>query len=143
MAAAGPVTVPYPSHRATEAVARDGSSVHVRPVRAGDGPAMRALLDEVSRESIGFRFFGTPNLEWVTAWSLDVDYADRFGLTCQPVRSADVGLGRGLWAGDPGPGQVWVEVQKVPAPVPASRIVRSRSGEGCSSSSVMPSGSRK
>ena len=79
----GPVTVPYPSEREADVVLRDGSTVHVRPVRDSDGPAIRAFLDEVSRESIGFRFFGAPDLERVIAWSLDVDYADRFGLVAE------------------------------------------------------------
>jgi acetyl coenzyme A synthetase (ADP forming)-like protein len=83
MRPAGPVTVLYPSERAADVVLRDGSTVHVRPVRDSDGPAIRAFLDEVSRESIGFRFFGAPDLEWVTAWSLDVDYVDRFGLVAE------------------------------------------------------------
>jgi acyl-CoA synthetase (NDP forming) len=40
-------------------------------------------LDGVSHESIGFRFFGEPSLDWVTDWSVNVDYADRFGLIAQ------------------------------------------------------------
>jgi len=44
---------------------------------------MRSFLESVSPESIGFRFFGTPNLEWATSWSVDVDYADRFGLVAE------------------------------------------------------------
>ncbi len=71
---------PYPSQREADIALRDGSTVHVRPVRAADESAIRAFLHDVSRESIGFRFFGPPDLEWVTSWSLDVDYADRFGL---------------------------------------------------------------
>jgi acetate---CoA ligase (ADP-forming) len=62
---------------------RDGATVHVRPVRPDDRPAMRAFLESVSPESIGFRFFGTPNLEWATSWSVNVDYADRFGLVAE------------------------------------------------------------
>jgi acetate---CoA ligase (ADP-forming) len=44
---------------------------------------MRTFLESVSPESIGFRFFGTPNLDWATSWSVNVDYADRFGLVAQ------------------------------------------------------------
>ena len=47
--------------------------------RPRSGRSWRAL----SPESIGFRFFGTPNLDWVTAWSVDVDYADRFALVAE------------------------------------------------------------
>ena len=70
----------YPREREADVVLRDGSTVHVRPVRADDGPAIRKFLEGLSPESIGFRFFGTPDLDWVTNWSVDVDYADRFAL---------------------------------------------------------------
>ncbi|HEY2162059.1 MAG TPA: GNAT family N-acetyltransferase [Solirubrobacteraceae bacterium] len=62
---------------------RDGSTVHVRPVRADDADAFRAFLEALSPESIGFRFFGTPNLDWVTDWAVDVDDADRFALVAE------------------------------------------------------------
>jgi acetate---CoA ligase (ADP-forming) len=76
-------SVPYPSEREVDVALRDGSTVHIRPVRASDETAIRAFLQGVSRDSIGFRFFGAPDLKWVTAWSLDVDYADRFGLVAE------------------------------------------------------------
>ena len=47
------------------------------------------FLEAVSPDSIAFRFFGTPNRDWVVSWSLDVDYADRFALI------AESGLHRG------------------------------------------------
>src|SRR5262249_37613764 len=37
----------------------------------------------ISKESIGFRFFGHPDLKWVTSWSVDVDYEDRFALVAE------------------------------------------------------------
>ena len=64
-------------------VLRDGSTVRVRPVRATDEGEIRAFLERVSPESIAFRFFGIPNLNWVTSWALDVDYADRFALVAE------------------------------------------------------------
>ena len=73
----------YPADREAEVVLRDGTTVHVRPVRADDGPAIRAFLEAVSPESIGFRFFGAPNIDWTTRWAVDVDYADRFGLVVE------------------------------------------------------------
>jgi acetyl coenzyme A synthetase (ADP forming)-like protein len=76
-------SVPYPSEREVDVALRDGSTVHIRPVRASDETAIRAFLQGVSRDSIGFRFFGAADLKWVTAWSLDVDYADRFGLVAE------------------------------------------------------------
>jgi acetyl coenzyme A synthetase (ADP forming)-like protein len=74
---------PYPSEREAHIVLKDGSTLHVRPVRADDGDRIRAFLDALSPESIVFRFFGVPNLTWVTNWSLDVDYADRFALVAE------------------------------------------------------------
>ncbi len=73
----------YPRERETDVVLRDGSTVHVRPARAGDEQAIRTFLEALTPESIGFRFFGVPNLDWVTAWSVDVDYADRYALVAE------------------------------------------------------------
>jgi acetyl coenzyme A synthetase (ADP forming)-like protein len=70
----------YPREREADVVLRDGSTVHVRPIRADDKPQIQEFLEALSPESIGFRFFGAPSLTWVTKWSLDVDYADRFAL---------------------------------------------------------------
>jgi acetyl coenzyme A synthetase (ADP forming)-like protein len=75
--------VPYPYEREADVVLRDGSTVHVRPVRADDEGAIRSFLEALSPESIAFRFFGTPNLEWAADWSVDVDYADRFALVAE------------------------------------------------------------
>ncbi|MBV8987127.1 MAG: GNAT family N-acetyltransferase, partial [Solirubrobacterales bacterium] len=73
----------YPRDREAEVALRDGSTVHVRPVRRDDKAAIRVFLEGVSEESIGFRFFGLPNLDWVADWSVDVDYADRFALIAE------------------------------------------------------------
>lgn len=70
----------YPRAYEVDVALRDGSTVHVRPVRRDDAAAIEAFLDGLSAESLSRRFFGHPNLEWVTVWSTDVDYADRFGL---------------------------------------------------------------
>ena len=73
----------YPADREAEIALRDGSTVHVRPVRAEDKGAIRTFLEGVSADSIAFRFFGTVNLSWVTDWAVDVDYADRFALVVE------------------------------------------------------------
>jgi acetate---CoA ligase (ADP-forming) len=73
----------YPWEREADVVLRDGATVHVRPVRIDDGPAIHKFLEKLSAEAIGLRFFGTPNLDWATSWSVDVDYADRFGLVAE------------------------------------------------------------
>ncbi len=55
----------------------------MRPVRAHDAQSIRAFLEKLSPESIAFRFFGVPNLDWVTSWSVDVDHADRVALVAE------------------------------------------------------------
>jgi acetyl coenzyme A synthetase (ADP forming)-like protein len=73
----------YPHGSEAHVALRDGSTVHVRPIRTDDGVGIRAFLDALSPDSLEFRFFGIPDLTWVTNWSLDVDYADRFGLVVE------------------------------------------------------------
>ncbi|HEX7610831.1 MAG TPA: GNAT family N-acetyltransferase, partial [Solirubrobacteraceae bacterium] len=76
------VTLPegYPSGREVNVALRDGSTLLVRPVTAGDRPSIEAFLRRLSQESIGFRFFGQVNLDWAIDWSTTVDYADRYAL---------------------------------------------------------------
>ena len=53
----------YPRELQAEIALRDGSTVHVRPVRADDTGEFRAFLNDVSPESIGFvatRFVADP-----------------------------------------------------------------------------------
>jgi acetyl coenzyme A synthetase (ADP forming)-like protein len=70
----------YPRDREADIALRDGSTLHIRPVRADDETALRAFFTALSEESMVFRFFGRANIDWVTTWALDVDYADRFAL---------------------------------------------------------------
>ena len=73
----------YPADREADIVLRDGSTVHVRPVRAEDRESVYAFLAGISQESIGFRFFAAANLKWATNWTVDVDYSARFGLVAE------------------------------------------------------------
>jgi acetyl coenzyme A synthetase (ADP forming)-like protein len=74
-------TAAYPDDLETDVVLRDGSTLHVRPVRAADRDGLLAFLEALSPESRLFRFFtGGGNLEKAAAWAADVDYAGRFGL---------------------------------------------------------------
>jgi acetate---CoA ligase (ADP-forming) len=60
---------------------RNGSTLHLRGVREGDAPAIRAFFEALSVESIGLRFFGMPNFDWVTEWAAEVGHhAHRYGL---------------------------------------------------------------
>ncbi len=71
----------YPQHREADVVLRDGSTVHVRPSRPDDAPAVHELLQDLSEESTWLRFFsGFPNLEAAARWATEVDYRERYGL---------------------------------------------------------------
>ncbi len=51
----------YPAYRETDVVLRDGSTVHVRPVRSEDEPRLLALFHALSDESLALRFFAAPS----------------------------------------------------------------------------------
>ncbi len=90
----------YPGHREVDVALRDGSTVHVRPVRATDAPAVRAFFERLSPESTGLRFFsGFPNLDSAVSWATEVDDQRRYSLV------ATSGDGRVLahagWERDP------------------------------------------
>jgi acetate---CoA ligase (ADP-forming) len=69
-----------PQHRQADVVLRDGSTVHVRPVRATDAPAVRAFFERLSPRSIALRFFSSfPDLDRAVRWATDVDQ-HRYGL---------------------------------------------------------------
>ena len=70
-----------PRHHQADVVLRDGSTVHVRPVRAQDAPAVRAFFEHLSPKSIALRFFcGFPDLDRAVRWATDVDHQHRYGL---------------------------------------------------------------
>ena len=69
-----------PRHHEADVVLRDGSTVHVRPVRAEDAPAVRAFFERLSPRSIALRFFcGFPDLDRAVRWATEVDQ-HRYGL---------------------------------------------------------------
>src|SRR5512132_2015735 len=71
----------YPAHRVADVVLRDGSTVHVRPARRSDAPAVEELLKSLSDRSRWLRFFsGFPNLERAVQWATEVDYQRSYGL---------------------------------------------------------------
>jgi acetyl coenzyme A synthetase (ADP forming)-like protein len=71
----------YPADREADVVLRDGSTVHLRPVRPDDEAALLELFDRLGHESRMFRFFsGAPDLESAARLMTDVDYASRYGL---------------------------------------------------------------
>jgi len=52
--------------RAADIVLRDGSTLHVRPVRPEDEPALRAFFGSLSEDSRWFRFFGGSGQSFLT-----------------------------------------------------------------------------
>jgi acetyl coenzyme A synthetase (ADP forming)-like protein len=74
---------PYPAHREADVVLRDGSTVHVRPVRPDDEGPLLEFFRGLSAETRLLRFF-TPTtddaLAGYVARYVDVDYVRRFGL---------------------------------------------------------------
>jgi acetate---CoA ligase (ADP-forming) len=70
----------YPAEQSVDVALRDGSTIHVRPVRTDDKDGIEAFLRAMSSESLYLRCFGIADLEQLSDWSIDVDYADRYGL---------------------------------------------------------------
>ena len=69
-----------PRHHDADVVLRDGSTVHVRPVRATDALAVRAFFEHLSPKSITLRFFSSfPDLDRAVRWATEVDQ-HRYGL---------------------------------------------------------------
>jgi acetate---CoA ligase (ADP-forming) len=70
----------YPASQEVDVALRDGSPLHVRPVRLEDRDAIQDLLGGLSMESRVYRFFGLGNLAWAADWSVDVDYANSYAI---------------------------------------------------------------
>jgi acetyl coenzyme A synthetase (ADP forming)-like protein len=71
----------YPTSREADVILRDGSSVHVRPVRGEDEMALAGFFEGLTAESRGLRFFSAaPNVAGEAERAVNVDYADRYGL---------------------------------------------------------------
>ena len=91
----------YPGHREADVVLRDGSTVHVRPARSSDAPAVEELLKGLSDRSRWLRFFsGFPNLERAVRWATEVDYDRRYGLVATTGADGRV-IAAGGWERQP------------------------------------------
>jgi acetyl coenzyme A synthetase (ADP forming)-like protein len=86
----------YPREHAVDVALRDGSTVHIRPVAADDGPAIHTFLESLSQRSLALRFFGAVSLDWATGWSTEVDYADRYALVATTGRGEEI-IGHGAY----------------------------------------------
>jgi acetate---CoA ligase (ADP-forming) len=74
----------YPADREADVVLRDGSTVHVRPVRADDRPAVLAFLSGLSADSSYMRFFsGSVDLADAVRRAVEVDYARELALVAE------------------------------------------------------------
>jgi len=75
------VSIEYPAHREADVALRDGSTVHIRPVREGDQPGLAGFFASLSSESRAFRFFtAAASTERAAEAAADVDYVSRYGL---------------------------------------------------------------
>src|SRR4051794_27911504 len=97
----------YPTHRVADVALRDGSLVHIRPVRADDEPRLLEFLRDLPAEDRRTRFFGLgSNLARAAHDEADVDYARRFGLVVTATPQERV-VGHAMYvAGEPGRAEV-------------------------------------
>lgn len=79
---AAPVTPEYPAHWEADVVLRDGSTMHIRPIRPSDADALQQFHRSQSAQSIYFRFFAP--MERLSDRDLDrfthVDHRQRVAL---------------------------------------------------------------
>jgi GNAT superfamily N-acetyltransferase len=75
---------PYPEGDASDATLKDGTRVHLRPIRQDEGPRLLELYDRLSPESLYFRFFAVPDKDRTKAEYLaHVDYVNRYALVAE------------------------------------------------------------
>ncbi len=90
----------YPAHRAADVVLRDGSTLHVRPIRPDDEERLLAFLRSLSEQSRVLRFF-SPSSETALAQlargEAHVDYVRRFGLVATRGSQEQI-VGHALYA---------------------------------------------
>ena len=87
----------YPEHREADVALRDGSTVHVRPVRSGDREPLQTFFEGLSENSRAFRFFsGGADMSSATGIAVDVDYADHYGLVATRDEPTHV-VGHGMY----------------------------------------------
>jgi acetyl coenzyme A synthetase (ADP forming)-like protein len=75
--------IAYPVHRVTDAVLRDGSTVHIRPIKPDDEQRLLDFLRALSAHSRVLRFFsaaGDAALINEARRETRIDYRDQFGL---------------------------------------------------------------
>lgn len=87
----------YPLQFENDVVLRDGSTVHVRPVRADDEDALAAFFARLSTDSLALRFFSAgPSKRFAARLATSIDYGRRFGLVATLGPAGDV-VGHGMY----------------------------------------------
>jgi acyl-CoA synthetase (NDP forming)/RimJ/RimL family protein N-acetyltransferase len=83
--------LPGPVQQASDVVLRDGTTVHVRPLEAGDETALLEFLEALSPDSRAFRFMSLGvDLRNVARRSVDTNVAGRYGLIAVDASGAIV-----------------------------------------------------
>ena len=71
----------YPPGHEEDVVLKDGTSLHLRPIRPDDGPELLKLYDKLSNTSLYHRFFVVPPKDASKAdYLAHVDYENQFAL---------------------------------------------------------------
>ncbi len=71
----------YPAHLETDVVLRTGRTLHIRPVRPEDAPAMQTFFENLSSDAIHSRFFDMRSADAaLKSAPVDIDYRDIVGL---------------------------------------------------------------
>jgi GNAT superfamily N-acetyltransferase len=84
----------YPAHYESDVVLRDGSTIHLRPIRPDDAAKLLDLYHRLSRRSLYHRFFAVPRADPIYAEYLaSVDYLGHFALVAE-VTEQIVGVAR-------------------------------------------------
>ncbi len=84
----------YPAVDERDIVLKDGTSIHLRPIREGDEAGLFGLYDRLSEESLYFRFFAVPDKDvGKAAYLTHVDYRKRYAIVAETA-GAIVGVAR-------------------------------------------------
>jgi GNAT superfamily N-acetyltransferase len=74
----------YPAGDEQDVVLKDGTAMHLRPIRDGDETGLLALYDRLSPESLYFRFFAVPDKDTAkAAYLAHVDYQKRYAIVAE------------------------------------------------------------
>ena len=84
----------FPGGDAENISLKDGTALHLRPIRAEDEAGLLALYDRLSAESLHFRFFAVPEKDaGKAAYLSHVDYDRRYAIVAERA-GALVGVAR-------------------------------------------------